>query len=224
DRVGVIAFAGTAFLQAPLTVDYLGVLGLLKELDTEIIPQGGSNLAGAITAAREAFGKGESENRALVIFSDGEELDADANKVIDELKDQVRIFGVGIGTPEGALIPVKSRAGGTDFVKDADGNVVRSRLDEGRLRAVAEATGGSYVPLVSGRAEMQMILRDGLGKMTEHEIDARLSRQPIERYQWPLSLAMVLLGIAALMGERRRGAVARVAAIALVGVPMASSA
>ena len=98
DRVGVIAFAGTAFLQAPLTVDYTAVLGSLKELDTEIIPQGGSNLAGALTAARDAFGKGESDNRALVIFSDGEELDADANKVADELKGQVRIFSVGIGT------------------------------------------------------------------------------------------------------------------------------
>jgi Ca-activated chloride channel family protein len=200
------------------------VLSSLKELDTEIIPQGGSNLAGAITAAREAFGKGESENRALVIFSDGEELDADANKVIDELKDQVRIFGVGIGTPEGALIPVKSRAGGTDFVKDTDGNVVRSRLDEGRLRAVAEATGGFYVHLVSGRAEMQMILRDGLGKMTEHEIDARLSRQPIERYQWPLSLALVLLGVAALLGERRRGISAQVATLLLIGIPIAGEA
>jgi Ca-activated chloride channel homolog len=224
DRVGVIAFAGTAFLQAPLTVDYTAVLGSLKELDTEIIPQGGSNLAGAITAARDAFGKGESENRALVIFSDGEELDADAKKVIDELKDQVRVFGVGIGTVEGALIPVKTRTGGTDFVKDADGNVVRSRLDEERLRAVAEATGGFYVHLVSGRAEMQMILRDGLGKMTEQDIVARLSKLPVERYQWPLSLALVLLGVAALMGERRRGPMAQIAALMLVGIPLASDA
>jgi Ca-activated chloride channel homolog len=224
DRVGVIAFAGTAFLQAPLTVDYTAVLGALKELDTEIIPQGGSNLAGAITAARDAFGKGESENRALVIFSDGEELDADAKKVIDELEGQVRVFAVGIGTPEGALIPVKNRAGGTDFVKDADGNVVRSRLDEARLRTVAEAAGGFYVHLVSGRAEIQTILRDGLGKMTQHEIDARLSRQPIERYQWPLSLALVLLGVAALLGERRRGISAQVAALVLLGVPMSSDA
>jgi Ca-activated chloride channel family protein len=224
DRVGIIAFAGTAFLQAPLTVDYSAVLGSLKELDTEIIPQGGSNLAGAITAAHDAFGKGESENRALVIFSDGEELDADAKKVAEDLKGQVRVFGVGIGTPEGALIPVKTPRGGTDFVKDADGNVVRSRLDEARLSAVAEETGGFYVHLVSGRAEMQMILRDGLGKMTEHEIDARLSRQPIERYQWPLSLAMVLLGVAALMGERRRGTAVQIAAMMLVGIPLASDA
>lgn len=220
DRVGVIAFAGTAFLQAPLTTDHTAILAAIKELDTDIIPQGGSNLAGAITAARDAFGKGESENRALVIFSDGEELDADAKKIIDELKGQVRIFSVGIGTPEGALIPVRSGKGGTEFVKDAEGNVVRSRLDEGRLRDVAEATEGFYVHLVSGRAEMQTILRDGLGKMTEHEIDARLSRQPIERYQWPLSVALVLLGIAALMGERRRVAGAQATALLLIGLPV----
>jgi Ca-activated chloride channel homolog len=220
DRVGVIAFAGTAFLQAPLTADREAILTAVNELDTEIIPQGGSNLAGALKAAGKAFGKGESEHRALVIFSDGEELDADANKVIDELKGSVRVFSVGVGTPEGALIPVKSQKGGTEFVKDSDGNVVRSRMDESRMRAVAEETGGFYVHLVSGRAEMQTILRDGLGKMTEHEVDARLSRQPIERYQWPLSLAVVALGIVTLIGERRRGTALPVAAVILAGFPL----
>jgi Ca-activated chloride channel family protein len=92
------------------------------------------------------------------------------------------------------------------------------------MRAVAEATGGFYVHLVSGRAEMQMILRDGLEKMTEHEIDVRLSRQPIERYQWPLSLAVLALGIAALMGERRRGSVARIAVMLIAGLPLFSEA
>lgn len=224
DRVGVIAFAGTAFLQAPLTTDYTAILEAINELDTEIIPQGGSNLAGAIKAAREAFGKGESDNWALVIFSDGEELDADAKKVLDELKGQVRVFSVGIGTPEGTLIPVKTRTGGTEFVKDADGNVVRTRLDESRLSAIAEATDGFYVRLVSGRPEMQKIVRDGLGKMTEQEIDARLSRQPIERYQWPLSLALLVLGVAALMGERRRGISAQAAALFVIAFPLVSDA
>src|SRR6185503_5893287 len=106
------------------------VLNSLKELDTEVIPQGGSNLEGAIKAAREAFGKGESENRALIIFSDGEELDTDAKKAVEELQDQVRIFCVGLGTPEGAFSPVRQRGGGVEFVKAEDGNPVRTKLDE----------------------------------------------------------------------------------------------
>lgn len=214
DRVGVIAFAGTSFLQAPLTIDYAAALNSLKEIDTEIIPQGGSNLEGALRSAREAFGKGESENRALVIFSDGEELDADANKALEELKGQVRVFGVGIGTPEGALIPVRTR-GRLEFVQDDTGTPVRTRLDETRLRAVAEATGGFYVRLQTGRAEMQHIVRDGLGKMTEHDIDARLSRRPIERFQWPLAAGLVALMVSMMIGERRRARPALAVALML---------
>jgi Ca-activated chloride channel family protein len=223
DRVGVIAFAGTSFLQAPLTVDYTAVLGAVKELDTEVIPQGGSNLEGALRSAREAFGKGESENRALVIFSDGEELDADAHKALEEFKGKVRVFSVGIGTPEGALIPVRTKAG-LQFVKDETGQPVRTKLDESRLRNIAEATGGFYVHLETGRAEMQRIARDGLGKMKENDIDARLSRRPIERFQWPLAGALVALSLSMFIGERRRAGMARVAAMLVVLLPFSAQA
>ncbi len=205
DRVGVIAFAGSAFLQAPLTVDYAAVLSTLNEIDTEIIPQGGSNIAAMIQTAVEAFGKGESDNRALIVFTDGEELDTDGVKAAEELKGEVRIFTVGLGSPEGALIPISGGAGGTEFVKDANGQIVKSRLDEDRLRKIAEVTGGFYIRLQSGRPEMTKIVEGGLEKMTEKEIDARQSRQPIERYQWPLTAAVILLASSVLVGERRRG-------------------
>ena len=80
DRVGVIAFAGSSFLQAPLTSDFAATRDTLAELDTDIIPRGGTNLTEAITAANDAFGKGESDQRALIIFTDGEELEEDAVK------------------------------------------------------------------------------------------------------------------------------------------------
>ena len=223
DRVGVIAFAGTAFLQAPLTVDYGAVLGALNELDTEIIPEGGTNIAEMIRTARDAFGKGESDNRALVVFTDGEELDTDGVKAAAELNNEVRVFTVGVGSTDGALIPLPARSGKTEFVKDASGQIVKSRLDESRLRTIAESTGGFYVRLQSGRPEMLQIIRDGLGPMTEKDIDARLSRHPIERYQWPLSAALALLAASALFGERRRGAGLRTA-LALVLVPLGAHA
>jgi Ca-activated chloride channel family protein len=206
DRVGVIAFAGTSFLQAPLTADYGAVRSSLQELDTDIIPRGGSDIAGAIRTAMEAFGKGESEHRALIIFTDGEELDADGVREAEKQKDVVRIFTVGLGSPEGALIPVPGTRGGTEFVKDPDGQIVKSRLDEGRLRKIAEAGGGFYLRLQNSREQMSQLIRDGLGKMTESEIDAKLSRQPIERYQWPLAAGLVLLAASLLIGERRRSA------------------
>jgi Ca-activated chloride channel homolog len=216
DRVGVVAFAGTAFLQAPLTVDYGAVLNALNELDTEIIPQGGTNIAEMIRTAREAFGKGESENRALIVFTDGEELDTDGIKAAAEASGEVRIFTVGVGSIEGALIPLSGRGRSTEFVKDDSGQIVKTRLDEERLRKIAESTGGFYLRLQSGRPEMSQIIRDGLGKMSEKEIDAKLSRRPIERYQWPLSAALALLAASTLIGERRRGAGLRTAAAALV--------
>jgi len=204
DRVGVIAFAGTAFLQAPLTIDYGAVLDSVSELDTNIIPRGGTNIAAAITEADNAFGKGESENRCLIIFTDGEELESDAVTAAAAEKDHMRIFTVGLGSADGSLIPVPGENGGTEFVKDENGQNVKSKLDEDRLRKIAESTGGFYVHLQSGPTEMKQIIQDGLGKMKEKEIDARMSRRPIERYQWPLSAALVLLVTSSLLGERKR--------------------
>jgi Ca-activated chloride channel family protein len=202
--VGLIAFAGGAFLQAPLTIDYTAVVGALQELDTEIIPRGGTNIAGAIAAAVDAFGKGESDHRALIIFTDGEELDADGVKAAAEQNGSVRIFTVGLGSPEGSLIPIAGAGGSSDFVRDQGGNIVKSRLDEDRLRAIAEASGGFYLHLQNGRPEMKQLVENGLGTMTEKDIDARVSRQPIERYQWPLSAGLVLLAASWLLSERKR--------------------
>ena len=218
DRVGLLAFAGSAFLQAPLTSDFGAVRESLQELDTDIIPRGGTNLAEAISAANEAFGKGESEHRALIIFSDGEELEADAVVAARANKDRFHIFTVGLGSPEGSLIPVPGgKGGGTEFLKDEQGQYVKSKLDEPRMREVAEAGGGFYVHLQNGPAEMQQIVRDGLGKMKEHESDARFSRVPIERYQWPLAAAIAAIAAALLLGERRRVAkITRIATAALV--------
>ncbi len=207
DRVGVIAFAGGAFLQAPLTADVGAVRDSIQELDTEIIPRGGTDIAAAIRQAMDAFGKGESDSRALVIFTDGEELDADGVREAEKNKDTVRIFTVGLGSADGSLIPMPGS--GSEFVKDDDGQIVKSRLDEDRLRKIAEAGGGFYLHLQNSREQMGQLVRDGLGQMNENDIDAKLSRQPIERYQWPLSAALVLFATSLLMGERKRGSSVR---------------
>ncbi len=205
DRVGLVAFAGSAFLQAPLTADSSAILASLHELDTDIIPLGGTNIAEAIHTAVDAFGKGESDERAIVLFTDGEELDADGVAAAKELKGKTRIFTVGAGSPDGSIIALPGR-NGLEYVKDADGQIVKSRLDEERLRAIAEATGGFYLRLTSGPAEMKQILRDGLLPMSAHDSTNQTSRRPIERYQWPLSAALLLLTGSIFVGERRRTA------------------
>jgi Ca-activated chloride channel family protein len=218
DRIGVIAFAGTAFLQAPLTIDYSAALLCVNELDTDIITRGGTNIAAVINTAAEAFGKGESDNRCLVLFTDGEELERSGVEAAEKNASLFRVFTVGVGSPEGSIIPLTDAKSGTTFVKDEEGQIVKSRLDENRLREIAQKTGGFYSRLQNGPSDMKRIVDQGFGRMREREIDARTSRRPIERYQWPLAVGIVLLGLSVLIGERRRrggGPLRSAAAVAL---------
>lgn len=218
DRAGLVAFAGSAFLQAPLTADYDAVRNSLSEIDSEIIPRGGTNLTAAIETADDAFGKGESQHRALIIFTDGEELEKDAVEAARAAAKKFRIFTIGLGSPEGGLIPVTTNRGGTDFVRDDAGKYVTSKLDEARLREIAEASGGFYVRLQGGPAEMQQIVRDGLGKMKERESDSRFTKQPIERYHWPLTGAVAFAVAGLLLGDRRRFSTRKVTPLLVAGI------
>jgi Ca-activated chloride channel family protein len=206
DRVGLIAFAGRAFLQAPLTIDYDAVIEAVNDLDTKTIPEGGTNISSAITLATQSFGKSAMGNRALVIFTDGEDLNGEAVKTAKAAAADagVRIFTVGVGTPQGSLIPITGDDGETSFVKDSAGVVVKSKLDDKRLREIAEATGGFYLHLENGPRTMQQIQTEGLAKMQAAEMDVRLSRRPIERYEWPLGAALIALALSILVPERKR--------------------
>ena len=205
DRVGLIAFAGRAFLQAPLTIDYDAAVTSITDLDTKSIPEGGTNISEAIALAIRTYGKSAIGNRALIIFTDGEELSGDAvTSAKTAAAAGVRIFTVGIGTREGSLIPIKGEEGGTAFVKDSKGQVVKSRLDETRLQEIAKSTGGFYLHLENGPRTMKQLFIDGLGKMQAGEIDARLSRRPIERYEWPLAVAIIALAVSLLINDRKR--------------------
>jgi Ca-activated chloride channel homolog len=205
DRVGLIAFAGRAFLQAPLTIDYEAAVESINDLDTKTIPEGGTNISEAINLAVNTFGKSAAGNRALIIFTDGEELSGDAVKTAKAAADAgVKIFTIGVGTSQGSLIPINSDDGGTAFVKDSAGQVVKSKLDEKRLREIAQATGGFYLHLADGPRTMAQLYSQGLANMKAAEIDARLSRTPIERYEWPLGAAMVALTMSILISERKR--------------------
>ncbi|HEU4772101.1 MAG TPA: VWA domain-containing protein, partial [Candidatus Udaeobacter sp.] len=206
DRVGLIAFAGRSFLQAPLTIDYDAVIEAVNDLDTKTIPEGGTNISSAITLATQSFGKSAMGNRALIIFTDGEELSGDAVKTAKAAAADagVRIFTVGVGTPQGSLIPITGDNGETSFVKDSAGQVHKSKLDDKRLREIAETTGGFYVHLENGPRTMQQIQSEGLAKMQAAEMDVRLSRRPIERYEWPLGAALIALALSILIPERKR--------------------
>ena len=204
DRAGLIAFAGRAFLQAPLTIDYDAAVESINDLDTKTIPEGGTNISEAIALATQTFGKSAMGNRALIIFTDGEELSGDAVSEAKKAADAgVKIFTIGVGTAQGSLIPVEGN-GEPGFVKDAKGQVVKSKLDENRLREIAQATGGIYLHLESGPQTMRELYAAGLSKLKTAEIDARLSSRPIERYEWPLAGAIVALIASLFINDRKR--------------------
>jgi Ca-activated chloride channel family protein len=203
-RVGLIAYAGTAFLQAPLTLDHSAVIDCIRELDTTIIPRGGTNIAEAIRYVERPLGKGDKENRAFILFTDGEEIEGDTLRAAREQSNKMRIFTIGVGTKEGSLIPIQDADGNTTFVKDTDGRVVKSRLDDERLRQVAELTGGFYLHLEKGMADMNELVRRGVTQLMEKEGAERISQEPIERYQWPLAAGLVLIATTMLINERRR--------------------
>jgi Ca-activated chloride channel homolog len=205
DRVGLIAFAGNAFLQCPLTLDYDAFRQSLEALDTDIIPRGGTDIASAIHEAQAALeGKGNNE-RILVLLTDGEDLEGSALEAARAAaKSGLKIFTVGIGSRNGELIPVVDDGGGTEFVKDASGQFVKSRLDETMLQQIAEATGAMYQPLGQQEQGLETIYQKGLAKFARHELTARLTKVYIERFQWPLAAGLLCLVLEPLIGIRRR--------------------
>ena len=204
DRIGLVAFAGSSFLQAPVTSDHAAILAAIQELDPDLIPLPGTNISDALRCVVDAFDHAEGGQRALILISDGEDLEADGLAVAKELAGQVRIFTVGVGTPEGAILQVPSPKGGMEYIRDADGNVVLSHLDESRMKELAAAGGGFYTRLHAGPAEMRHIVQDGIQFMEEHEVQQEGKVRAVERYQWPLGVALLLFGVGLVLGEKPR--------------------
>ncbi len=204
DRVGLVAFAGTAFLQTPLTLDHAIFEQSLDALDTSVIPLGGTNVSSAIEVANKALSD-EQHKKVLVLLTDGEDLQGDALAAAEKAgKAGLVIYSVGVGTARGELVPVASSDGQTQFVRDEQGGLVTSHLDEALLRRIAQATGGVYRPLGESGMGLESLYKEDLSALPQSDLSARSQKVPIERYQWPLGAALLLLGIEPLVSERRR--------------------
>jgi len=204
DRLGLIAFAGTAFLQCPLTIDDAAFRQSVEALDVNIIPQGGTALAEAIQTALTAYKEGDNY-KVLVLFTDGEDHDSGALEAAEKAaKDGMRIFTIGIGTADGEVFRVKDAQGRSDYVRDEQGNVVKSHLNERLLQQIAGATeGGFYLPLRGAKA-IDTLYDQGLAKLPKSQHQEKFVRRYHERYHWPLAVAIVLLLAELLFPERKR--------------------
>lgn len=204
DRVGLVAFAGVAFVQCPLTLDYSAAKLFLDIIDVDLIPQPGTAIGDAIRASIKAFNQKERKYKVLILLTDGEDHDSDPQGAAEEAsKEGIRIYTIGIGSVVGEPIPLKDKQGQvTGFKKDQEGSVVVSRLDEATLQKIALTTGGKYYHATSGEMELDKIY-DEISKMEKKELEGKLLTQYEDRYQYFLFISVVLLTVEFLLSERR---------------------
>jgi len=202
DRMGLVAFAGDAFLECPLTVDNTAFQQCVQALDVNTIPQGGTAIAAAINTSLTAF-KEDSRHKVLVLLTDGEDNDTGALEAAQNAaKAGLKIFTIGIGTTAGDLLRVTEANGNSDYVRDEQGNVVKSHLNEALLQQIAGAAGGFYLPMRGANA-IDTLYERGLAPLPKSEGRERLVRRYHEQYHWPLTFAMLLLLVELFLPERK---------------------
>ena len=203
DRIGLIPFAGEAYVACPLTGDYNAFGIFVDEIDTDLIPIPGSDLSRALLKAIESFKKGSIGSRAIFLLTDGEVTSGKVESMLKELKEmEIPVYVMGIGTQEGAPIPLRD---GSGFKKDKEGSVIISRLGEQELSRLAVETGGRYVRSVVGDEDLEALYVKGIKKVLESvELKSGKKQIPIERFQFPLLAAFFLLLLEALLPEARK--------------------
>ncbi len=202
DRVGLLPFAGSAFLLCPMTIDYNAFESSLQSVDTSIIPKGGTDIASVIQEAEKVLSN-EANHKILVLITDGENLEGDVLTAAKHAAEQgVTIYPVGVGSHEGELIPL-TQNGKTGFVKDVSGQFVTSKLDEESLAKIAELTKGLYVPLGTSSEGLETIYKEKLALIPKEELAEKRHKIPLERFEWPLALATLLLVIDFLLSGKK---------------------
>ena len=203
DRIGLVAFAGTSFVQCPLTLDYGAARLFLSAIDTQLIPLQGTALGNAIKTSVKAFRTQEKKSKALILITDGEDQTGKAISAAKLAGDQgVKIYTIGIGGEIGAPLPNLSGAGG--FRKNQQGEVILSKLDETTLQQIALETGGSYVRSVTGDIDLKIIYKDQIKKHIEKK-ELKSERRKIwqERFQWFIFIALICLVAETCLSEKR---------------------
>jgi len=204
DRVGLVAFAGSSFLQCPLTIDYNGLLLALDDMTVGTIPRGGTAISSAIREAFSIFQGPDKQYKVLVIITDGEDLEGDVLKAVREAAGiGIKIYCVGVGTPEGELIQISGH-GGSSFLEDSSGNTVKTRLNEDLLKQIALSTGGSYIRATQADFGLVRLYNESISKLEKRDIESKMRKIYHERYQYLLSLAVILLFLEPLISERKR--------------------
>jgi Ca-activated chloride channel family protein len=205
DRVGLVAFAGTAYVACPLTLDYSAAAMFVDVLDVDLLPIQGTAIAEALRTAVKAFPEKDGRHQVILLITDGEDHEGDIQGAVQEASDRgIIIEAIGVGDPTGVPIPMRNARGEvTGYKEDDDHRKVTSRLDEGALASIAVATHGKYYRSTSEGIELKRIYEE-IAAMDQKTLSSRLVTRYEDRYAYPLGAALILLAIEAALGDRRR--------------------
>ena len=198
DRVGLIIFAGSSFVQLPITTDYVSAKMFLGNISTESIPIQGTAIGDAINTAVKSFSAQSENSRAIIVITDGENHEDDAVAAAAQAAESgVKVYTIGVGSADGQPIPMD---GG--LLRDKDGNIVVTKLDEETLKEIAQAGGGAYVHAGNDEFGLGPIIGE-IKKMQEEEYNSVVFEEYDEQFMYFLGIALALFTIEILIGERR---------------------
>lgn len=198
DRIGLIIFAGSSFVQLPITSDYVSAKMFLNNISTESVPIQGTAIGDAINTAVKSFSAQSEQSRAIIVITDGENHEDDAVAAAMQAAEVgVKVYTIGVGSTDGQPIPVKG-----ELLKDKEGNIVVTRLDEETLKEIAKAGGGAYVHAGNDEFGLTPIISD-IQKMQDEEFNSVMFEEYDEQFMYFLGIALALFVIEMLIGERR---------------------
>lgn len=198
DRIGLVIFAGTSFVQLPVTTDYVSAKMFLNSIDTGSIPIQGTAMGDAITTCIRSFSQQSDKSRAIILITDGENHEDDPVEAAKQAAEMgIKVFTIGVGSPEGKPIPMDG-----ELLKDKDGEIVVSRLDEEVLKEVAQAGNGAYVRAGNSEFGLNPIIED-LKKLEDEKYKSVVFEEWDEQFMYFFAIALVFFVLEMLVGDRR---------------------
>ena len=198
DRIGLVIFAGTSFVQLPVTTDYVSAKMFLNSIDTGSIPIQGTAMGDAITTCIRSFSQQSDKSRAIILITDGENHEDDPVEAAKQAAEMgIKVFTIGVGSPEGKPIPMDG-----ELLKDKDGEIVVSRLDEDVLKEVAQAGNGAYVRAGNSEFGLNPIIED-LKKLEDEKYKSVVFEEWDEQFMYFFAIALVFFVLEMLVGDRR---------------------
>lgn len=203
DKIGLIVFAGDAYTQVPITMDYVSAKMFLSSISTEIVPKQGTAIGSAIDLGINSFSPDNESSKVIIIITDGENHEDDAVAAATHAAENgITVHTIGLGLPKGSPIPVYTGSGQKSYRKDNDGNTIISKLDESMLQQISTAGHGVYIRATNTRLGLNALF-DEIDKMEKQELEARVYSDYEEKYQYLIGLGLIILLLDFLVLERK---------------------